>query len=293
LPPKGIEGDGFMENKLIEVDGKTVSYYESGDKCCPTIVLLHGLAGSAVYTFHEMTEHLEKEFHLLVIDQPGHGKSMAFFTEEDYLFENLAAWYGKILDKLLDRPYYIAGHSWGADVALHYTRDFGGKVKGLILLDGAITFPHYQEEMTYEVTYNGWKEYIRAAAYETWEQALDEFRSYTTNWGLQKEAALKTIMKQNGSYHLIASEFTILSIIKAFFAEPFYKVYPEIHSPVLLLLAEKPEELEAARKRGINQMRKDIDEVTIITLEGTGHMLQWDEPVKVSRMIREWILGKS
>ncbi|WP_409253226.1 alpha/beta fold hydrolase [Bacillus sp. SCS-153A] len=278
-----------MKNKQINIEGQTVSYYEYGEKEKPALVLLHGMAGSAIYSFYELAELLADEFRLILIDQPGHGKTTAFLKEEDYLFSNLAVWYDKVLKNLLNSPFYLVGHSWGADSALHYTKTFGKKVKGLILLDGAVTFPHFQEEMTQEFTFKSWEKYMNEAVYETWSDAIGEFRLYTKNWNSHKEKTLKTILRKGERYNLITSKFTILSIIKGFFSEPFYAVYPHIHTPVLLLLAENPHELKAAREKGVMELQKNIEDVTVISIKGTGHMLHWDEPGQVACLIREWI----
>lgn len=278
-----------MKNKVMEIEGKTVSYYVYGDETQPAIIILHGLAGSSLFSFFELTQLLEKEFHLILIDQPGHGKSSPFSKEEDYLFSRMAIWYDKVFEKIMGRPFYLAGHSWGADVALHYTKMFGWKVKGLILMDGAVTYPHFQEEMTFDTSYKGWKDYIKKAEYEQWDDVIKEFQLYTTNPNLLKEEILKTIMRKKGKYTLIASEFTILAIIKAFFKEPFYSAYRHIKVPVLLMLAENPKELESARKRGIAEMRRGISDFSVARINGTGHMLQWDEPEKAAKIIIEWI----
>ncbi|TYR73244.1 alpha/beta hydrolase [Rossellomorea vietnamensis] len=280
-----------MRNKVMMIEGKTVSYYVYGDESQPAVILLHGLAGSSLFSFFELVQLLKEEFHLILIDQPGHGKSTPFGQEEDYLFSSMAIWYDKVFEKVIGRPFYLAGHSWGADVALHYTRKFGWKIKGLILLDGAITYPHFQEEMTFDISYNGWKEYVEKAEYSQWQDVINEYQLYTTSWNQLKEESLKTIIKNDGKYSLVASEFTILAIIKAFFKEPFYSAYRHIQLPVLLLLAEKPEELESARQRGVAQMRKEICDISVTRINGSGHMLQWDEPEKVASIMREWIMG--
>lgn len=278
-----------MENFILDIDGKKVSYYLAGDREKPLIVCLHGLAGSAAYSFSKLSEILSKYFHLLFIDQPGHGKSTAFNREEDYLFSNLAVWYENVFETLADKPFYLLGHSWGADAALHYAKYYPEKVKGVILLDGAYTFPEFQEEMTYSTAYNGWDAYMDNARYNTWEEVVSEYRTYTKRWNESIEQSVNSIFTKHHMYELITSKFTVLSIIKAFFKEPFTTAYPFIQSPLLLLHAAEPKELSAAREKGFAQLRKDIKNVTIIGLEETGHMIQWDQPEEVSAEIVRWI----
>ncbi|WP_419887494.1 alpha/beta fold hydrolase [Neobacillus niacini] len=278
-----------MKNYIIELEGKKVSYYIEGDPEKPLIVCLHGLAGSAAYSFSTLSEKLSNDFQLLLIDQPGHGKSTAFNREEDYLFSNLASWYEKVFDSIIDRPFYLLGHSWGADVALHYARYYSENIKGVILLDGAFTFPQFQEDMTFTTAYNGWDSYIDNAKYNTWEEIVNEYRTYTKHWNETIEQSVTSIFKKNNNkYELTASKFTVLSIIKAFFDEPFTSAYPFIQSRLLLLHSTEPEELNGAREKGITQLKEDIKDVSIIRLEETGHMIQWDQPVEVSAEILRW-----
>lgn len=96
----------------------------------------------SAYSFSKLSQKLSNFFQLVLIDQPGHGNSTAFNREEDYLFSNLATWYEKVFESILDKPFYILGHSWRADVALHYAKHYREKIQGVILLDGAYTFPN-------------------------------------------------------------------------------------------------------------------------------------------------------
>lgn len=274
---------------MLEWNGDRVSYFETGDRQNPTIVCLHGLAGSAAYSFLELSKKLSTHFHLILIDQPGHGKTTAFRNEEDYIFSNLAKWYEKLFDSLLDKPFYILGHSWGADCALHYAKHFPDRIKGIILLDGGFTFPEFQEEMTFNAAYEGWNNYLDHAMYHNLDEIFNEYRTFTKRWSTDIEQSVPTIFIKNEKYELIASKFTVLSIIKAFFEEPFSTTYPYIKSPLLLIHAAEPKELEEARKIGISRLRKDILDSTIISLNNTGHMVQWDQPDEVSSEIMKWV----
>jgi predicted alpha/beta-fold hydrolase len=49
-------GEVMMENIILEWNGDKVSYFVDGDSKNPTIVCLHGLAGSAYYSFSELSK---------------------------------------------------------------------------------------------------------------------------------------------------------------------------------------------------------------------------------------------
>lgn len=283
-----------MQKKTLIHAGIQTRYFEYGNPEDPPIVCFHGLAGSGLYTYGELAPVLQERYRLIVFDSPGHGETQPCRSKPAYRFAHLAEWFHGAVGELLAGPYFVMGHSWGADVALHFTRHFPGNIRGLILLDGAFTFPQNQPEMTKEFALAGWADYIRGAVYVDWQEVADEYKTFTSRWNGRIEQNTKTIFQKqpDGQYRLIASENTILPIIEAFFDEPFPEVYPYVNVPTLLIHAQLPQELAAARKRGIAQMAADIADVSIYAMPGAGHMLQWDAPQETAARIEEWILQK-
>ncbi|MFJ8066409.1 alpha/beta fold hydrolase [Psychrobacillus sp. NPDC096426] len=279
-----------MQNYKRIIDGSTVNYYEWGDINKGTIVCFHGLAGNGFFSFAEIAVLLENDFHLIIFDSPGHGETATFYKESDYMFSKLAKWYQRVIQQVVPGPFYVMGHSWGADLALHYTKHYPDTVLGIILLDGGFTFPHNQKEMTFDHAFNGWNDYMNQAVFSDWASVVQEYQTYTNKWDTNKEHYVSSIFKKTDErFELIVSKFTVLSIIKAFFKEPFSDTYPYIKVPLLLIHPSKPENLDEARAIGISQLKDDLDDVTVIAMEGTGHMVQWDEPDRTVIEIKRWI----
>lgn len=272
-----------------------VNYQAFGNPKNPTIICLHGLAGNGLYSFGELVSLLQEDFHLILLDNPGHGKTASFPNEEDYWFSNLAMWVDRATEKIVEGPFYIMGHSWGADIALHYTRHFPDKILGLILLDGAFTFPQNQPEMNFDYAYSGWNDYMARSLFSNEEEIYKEYRSYTKKWDSRKEHYSASLFQKrpDGKFELATSKFSVLAIIKAFFKEPFQEAYPFIHVPTLLIHAEHPECLDEARTRGILQLRESIEDLSVHRMEDTSHMLQWEEPEASAKIINQWIHEKS
>ncbi|WKA55988.1 alpha/beta fold hydrolase [Planococcus shixiaomingii] len=282
-----------MRNYEIATQEGIVSYWEYGDERNPTIVCLHGLAGNGFYSFGELAPLLQENFHLIILDSPGHGKTTAFLHENDYMFSSLATWVHEIVGKIVQVPFIILGHSWGADVALHFTRFYSEKVSGLILLDGGFTFPQNQPEMTFDYTYSGWNTYMEQSEFADEEDIFQEYRTYTKRWDTGKEqyAASLFSKRNDGKLGLTASKFTVLAIIKAFFKEPFADAYPFIKVPTLLIYAAHPEHLNEARAKGILQLKTHIEDITVTAID-SAHMLQWDEPEQTASIINQWVFEK-
>ncbi|MFB7142796.1 alpha/beta fold hydrolase [Gottfriedia sp. NPDC056225] len=280
-----------MQNVMLNIENKKVSYYEYGNKENQTIVCFHGLAGNAIYSFAELAKILENKFHLIVFDNPGHGKTTAFDNEDDYLFSNLSNWYNKVLKQVINKPFYLMGHSWGADIVLNFTKMNPNNVLGIVLLDGGFTYPENQSDMTFEKAYTGWSEYMDNSSYNNWDELIQEYKNYTKRWSRDIEHYVASLFTKNNQdqFELITSKFTVLSIVKAFFKEPFSKTYPFIKVPVMLIHATIPASLNLARDVGISQLNRSVKDVSVIAIEDTTHMIQWDEPNKVSNLITNWI----
>lgn len=289
------KGEKRMKKHKITTQNGLVNYYEYGDAKNPSLVCLHGLAGNGLYSFDELAFFFKEKFHLIVLDTPGHGETSPFPEETDYLFSSLAAWVHEVIDNIVSGPFYITGHSWGADAALHFTRLYPEKVLGLVLLDGGFTFPQNQPEMTFEYAYKGWNDYMDQSVFVDEEEIFQEYRTYTNRWDSRKEKyALSLFRKrQDGKFELAASKFTILAVINAFFKEPFTDSYPYIKVPTLLLYAEFPKSLAAARAKGISQLRNHIEDVSVKAIKGSSHMVQWDEPEQTADIIIKWLNEKS
>lgn len=283
-----------MTELQIFAHSGVVNYLEFGDAKNPTIICLHGLAGNGLYSFGELVPLLQEDFHLILLDNPGHGKTAPFPNEDNYLFANLARWVERAAAKIVEGPFYIMGHSWGADIALHHTRHYPDKVLGLILLDGAFTFPHNQPEMNFDYAYAGWNDYMDRSLFSDKEQIYEEYKSYTKKWDSRKEQYSDSLFQKRSDrkFELVASKFSVLAIIQAFFKEPFQEAYPFIHVPTLLIHAEHPQSLEDARTRGILQLSENIEDFSVHRVEDASHMLQWDEPEASAKIISQWIHEK-
>lgn len=280
-----------MDNIFLSGGCNSINYYEVGDRRNSLIVCLHGLAGNALYAFDQLSTLLEKDFHLILVDLPGHGLTSPLSMENDYLFSSLAQWLQNLIRQINDKPFYILGHSWGADIALHYSKFFPKSILGVILLDGGYTFPDNQPEMTFEVALSGWNSYMDQSTLVEWETVLKEYKEYTSKWDDRKEKYVRTLFyEDNNLFTLVPSKLTILSIIKAFFTEPFTSAYPSVQVPLLLLHATMPRTLDKARALGFKQLEESISELTIIAMDNAGHMIQWDQPEQTALEITKWVL---
>ena len=121
----------------IDLRGLPFHYRDWGGEGRP-VLLLHGLA-STCHIWDLVAPLLAKDFRVVALDQRGHGQSAQ--VDEGYDFATVSGDAAAFIKHLgWERP-VIAGHSWGADVALELAVAEPGMTSGLIFVDGGTIEP--------------------------------------------------------------------------------------------------------------------------------------------------------
>ncbi|WP_194818792.1 alpha/beta fold hydrolase [Nocardia sp. XZ_19_385] len=104
-----------------------------------TLVLCPGLTSSQG-ELHELIDLLRRDFEVVSFDLRGHGLSSA---ADRYSFEAFLGDLGAVLAELgrSESPPVLAGHSYGADLIVHYAAAHPDAVAELMLIDGANPLP--------------------------------------------------------------------------------------------------------------------------------------------------------
>jgi len=115
-----------MPNLLFKE--QRIFYKDSGQG--KTIVLLHGFTESQKIWNH-FAKVLSKEFRIITIDLPGHGKSEC--VDGIHTMELQAEVVNAVLKKLIVRKCVMIGHSMGGYVTLAFARKFPSRLKGICI----------------------------------------------------------------------------------------------------------------------------------------------------------------
>lgn len=102
----------------------------------PAILALHGLASNARW-WDLVGAELAPAHRVLAVDLRGHGQSDR--PETGYDFDTVVDDLRQVAQALEPRPLVVAGHSWGASVALAYAAAEPGSVLGAVCVDGGAT----------------------------------------------------------------------------------------------------------------------------------------------------------
>lgn len=99
----------------------------------PALVACHGLASNARW-WDLVAEHLGDRARLIAVDLRGHGGSDRPAT--GYSFAEVGADLRALVTQLELGRHAVAGHSWGASVALWHAADLADRVSACICVDG-------------------------------------------------------------------------------------------------------------------------------------------------------------
>ena len=110
-----------------------LAYQEWGDPGSPVILALHGF-GVSGHMFDEFAERVKDRYHLIALDQRGHGDS-DWAPDGDYSRDAFVGDLERVAEGLgLDR-FILMGHSMGGLNAVEYTVRHPERVEALVLVD--------------------------------------------------------------------------------------------------------------------------------------------------------------
>jgi pimeloyl-ACP methyl ester carboxylesterase len=116
------------------VDGIQLHYQQFGEG--PPIVMIHGITGNLAIWHLEIVPALMSGYRMTTYDLRGHGYSDVPPT--GYTTADHATDLRNLLDTLGIPRAHVIGHSFGADIALHFTILFPERVDRLVLVEPAL-----------------------------------------------------------------------------------------------------------------------------------------------------------
>jgi 4,5:9,10-diseco-3-hydroxy-5,9,17-trioxoandrosta-1(10),2-diene-4-oate hydrolase len=122
------------DNQWLVVDGLRIRYCRKGKANASPLVLLHGIGGS-LEMFQTNIDVLAKDYDVIAMDFPGFGYSDKPAIRYTMHFQVLKL--KRFLDQLELDNIYLAGHSMGGAIAIHFAHLFATRVKKLILICNA------------------------------------------------------------------------------------------------------------------------------------------------------------
>jgi pimeloyl-ACP methyl ester carboxylesterase len=126
--------------KPFSIDGEKIACWinprEFGEHQ-QSLIFIHG-SGSDHSCWSQQYSKLHKQFTILAIDLPGHGRSSGRGENE---VDNYCLWIKKLLAQLQLKNPVMIGHSLGAAITLKFALHYPQDVKGIVPVGGGIKMP--------------------------------------------------------------------------------------------------------------------------------------------------------
>ena len=122
-----------MHDRTVALHGQRFHYTDWGSPGAPAVVMLHGITGHA-RTWDEEARLLAERFHVLALDQRGHGDSDPA-PDGDYSDAALLGDLGAFAEALQLRRFSIVALSLGGRVAINFAGHHPDRIERLVIVD--------------------------------------------------------------------------------------------------------------------------------------------------------------
>jgi esterase len=263
----------------ISVGGIELHYLEWGDPASPPMVLLHGLTGHA-HTWDHMAPQLAERYHVLALDQRGHGDS-------DHAVGYATADFKRDLEALVGRrwtstPFVLMGLSMGGHNAIAYAATHPDHLSRLIIIDIP---PRLRRDPQASWDPTARPGEVNHPVFDRFEQAVESARAgtptapqanleYRTWWNLRQLRDGRMTFKHDP-----------LAPIRWEPAD-LWEEWSHIAVPTLLVRGELTQVLPLAVAE---RMLGALPDGEIVEVPGSGHSVPTDKPEALAPIVLEWL----
>ena len=254
-----------LQSKRLKVADIDWAYSEGGQVGKPTLMLVHGLAGSRD-NWNRLARYLTPYYHVIIPDLPGQGDSKVT-SDFDYSIPNMTEKLRRFAEAAkIENGLHVAGHSMGGSIALLYAAQYPVDSKSLFLIDSAGVFKSANTPYLKDPT--SLRNMIVSKPGD-----LDRLLKIATNIPPfipkeLKDSQEKLMISQSANTSKLIEQLILMS--KVYTPETFALAARSIDQPVLIAWGEKDQIINveaAAELKGLLKNAKDP-----IILKGVGHM---------------------
>ncbi|WP_047983650.1 2-succinyl-6-hydroxy-2,4-cyclohexadiene-1-carboxylate synthase [Ornithinibacillus californiensis] len=245
------------------------------------VVLLHGFTGSTK-TWKYFVEKYQSEFKIIVIDLPGHGRTI---TPSPISMEQCCYDLHAILTDAGVNSFHLVGYSMGGRTALTYAMYFQEQLKSLILESSSpglateeerIGRMANDENLAIKLEANGVKAFIdfweKIPLFETQKSLPEDVVAEVRNERLsQTKEGLALSLRGMGTG-----------------SQPnWWGKLSSVTKPVLLLVGEKDNKFIQLNKK----MHESLSNSKLKVVENAGHAIHVERPAFFGKIVEEFILA--
>ncbi len=259
-------------DKSAQVDGMNFHYLEWGDSSNPTILMLHGNSQQS-HSWDFVSLVLSEQFHLIVLDQRGHGDS-DWASDGDYSVEAQQKDIDGFVQAVGLDGFTLMGHSMGGRNSYVWASRHPGALKALIIVD---TGPQTQRTGANRI--QQFKELPDEL--DTFEEFVSRVQEYTGRTQEQVLGALKYSIRQREDGKWTWKYDKVMRTPGArppgWNADQLWECVGKIDCPTLVLRGDRS---DIFADETMQRMGQVIADCTTTTISNAGHLVQGDNPAE-------------
>ena len=259
-------------DKSVQIDGMNFHYLEWGDSSNPTILMLHGNSQQS-HSWDFVSLALSEQFHLVVLDQRGHGDS-DWASDGDYSVEAQQKDIDGFVQAIGLDGFTLMGHSMGGRNSYVWASRHPGALKALIIVD---TGPQTQRTGANRI--QQFKELPDEL--DTFDEFVSRVQEYTGRTREQVLGALKYSIRQRGDGKWTWKYDKVMRTpgVRApgWNADQLWECVGKIDCPTLVLRGDRS---DIFAEETMQRMGQVIGDCTTTTISNAGHLVQGDNPAE-------------
>ena len=255
----------------------------------PAILALHGLASNARW-WDLVGADLAPAHRVLAVDLRGHGQSDR--PETGYDFDTVVSDLRQVIEALEPRPLVVAGHSWGASVALAFAAAQPEAVLGAVCIDGGATDLKAYFGPSWEVAQQTMRppqlSGITADALRDWMEASP------VSEGSDPATAAEIMLgnfEEDGAGHLRPHLHVEqhMQIARYLFELDGYELMSRVRCPVLFIPAGTPDHEDTPKVHAMERAHEVLgDRARVVWIDGV-HDLPLQRPHEVAAAVADFM----
>lgn len=274
---------GYLERD-VTVGNLKIHYQEWGDESAPAILMLHGF-GVSGHMFDEFAERMQDRFHLIALDQRGHGDS-DWSNEGDYSREAFVRDIEGFQATVGLQKFILVGHSMGGLNAVAYTVAHPDRVRALVLVDVG---PEAAKEGVDNIT-----RFTRGPdqlEFEEFVEMAHRFNPRRTMENIRERMRHRLKQTDNGKWtwkfdERFRKEDSGLQVGSRLTNDEMWQLYRDVGVPTLLVRGAESDVLtQEIAERAAREMQR----ARLVVVPGAGHSVPGDNPDDFTAAVRDFI----